>query len=186
MNSNTKILILVICAIFFFWINYRYRNLFIRTYNWFSGIPKMAIVFITIIAIVAPALLRNKAVEYFRDFLPVAVNRRLDVVSPKKNEIQQIDSKMEKSGEGIKKRVKTSQVRKVSEQLKKLVASNQSWHCKICNKMLDATYEVDHVISLEDGGDNNINNLRALCRNCHGKKTLRDNITRRYPDGKIY
>jgi len=81
--------------------------------------------------------------------------------------------------------VPTSKLRKVSDQLKKIVASQQRWNCKKCKNILDATYEVDHIIALEDGGNNDIQNLQALCRNCHGKKTMEDNIKRRYPDGKL-
>jgi len=62
--------------------------------------------------------------------------------------------------------------RKVTNLQKKYIGSQQGWRCKICKKQLDYTYEVDHIISLEDGGNNDINNLQALCRNCHGKKTL--------------
>ena len=135
-----------------------------------------------VIALFAPALLRNRAVDYFRDFLPDSVNKRLDNTTPKKQVASPAKPIVIPQRGG---KVKTSQVRKVSEQLKKLVASNQKWNCKSCNNMLDATYEVDHIISLEDGGDNNISNLRALCRNCHGKKTMTDNIRRRYPNGKL-
>ena len=35
--------------------------------------------------------------------------------------------------------------------------------------------EVDHVTRLEYGGQIN-NNLEALCRNCHGKKTAMENL----------
>ena len=66
--------------------------------------------------------------------------------------------------------------RKLSETSKKVVASNQMWSCKICNKMLDASYEVDHIKPLYKGGTNEINNLQALCRNCHGKKTIYDKL----------
>ena len=66
--------------------------------------------------------------------------------------------------------------RKLSETTKKLVASNQQWSCKMCNTMLDASYEVDHIIPLYKGGNNGINNLQALCRNCHGKKTINDKL----------
>ena len=66
--------------------------------------------------------------------------------------------------------------RNVSESKKKYVASNQQWKCKKCQSILDATYEVDHVVPLYKGGNNEVNNLEALCRNCHGKKTLLDRI----------
>jgi len=44
---------------------------------------------------------------------------------------------------------------------------------------------VDHIVALENGGDNNMNNLQALCRNCHGKKTMGDNMKRKYPNGQL-
>ena len=62
--------------------------------------------------------------------------------------------------------------RSVSETKKKYVAASQNWTCKKCNEKLEATFEVDHVIELQDGGTNNVDNLVALCRNCHGKKGM--------------
>ena len=62
--------------------------------------------------------------------------------------------------------------RSVSETKKKYVASSQNWKCKNCHEKLEATFEVDHVIELQDGGTNDIDNLVALCRNCHGKKGM--------------
>lgn len=175
MKSNGKIFLLILLAILFFWINYRYRNIFIRIYNWFSGIPKMMIVFFAIIALIAPALLRNNIViSYFSDYLPFKVKNTVNTLP--KTPIKPIMGG---------KRVKTSKIRKVSEQLKKSVAANQKWLCAICGELLQATYEVDHILALENGGDNNVNNLQALCRNCHGKKTMNDNLTKRYPNGKI-
>jgi hypothetical protein len=67
--------------------------------------------------------------------------------------------------------------RNVSESKKKFVASNQQWKCAGCNELLDATYEIDHINPLYKGGTNEVSNLKALCRNCHGKKTLMDRIS---------
>ena len=66
--------------------------------------------------------------------------------------------------------------RSVSETKKKYVASQQDWKCKHCKCKLPAWFEVDHVIRLEYGGSNNVDNLVALCRNCHGKKTAMENL----------
>ena len=66
--------------------------------------------------------------------------------------------------------------RSVSESKKKYVAAQQGWKCKKCAQTLTASYEVDHKIDLQFGGSNHVNNLRALCRNCHGEKTLHSKI----------
>jgi len=66
--------------------------------------------------------------------------------------------------------------RSVSETKKKYVASNQNWKCGKCNKQLNHTFEIDHKIRLEYGGTNEVDNLIALCRNCHGEKTAMENM----------
>ena len=65
--------------------------------------------------------------------------------------------------------------RNVTSLTKKMVASNQEWKCGTCSQILDYTYEIDHHIPLFKGGSNDVSNLIALCRNCHGKKTLLEN-----------
>tara|TARA_B110000444_G_scaffold43963_2_gene39902 strand:- start:6365 stop:6958 length:594 start_codon:yes stop_codon:yes gene_type:complete len=64
----------------------------------------------------------------------------------------------------------------VSETKKKYVAASQNWQCKHCHIKLPAWFEVDHVNKLEYGGSNNVDNLEALCRECHGKKTAMENL----------
>ena len=66
--------------------------------------------------------------------------------------------------------------RSVSESKKKYIASNQKWRCAHCNNLLDNTYEVDHIIALYRGGTNDLTNLEALCRNCHGVKTFKEKM----------
>jgi hypothetical protein len=66
--------------------------------------------------------------------------------------------------------------RSVSETKKKYVASMQDWKCGQCNKKLKHTFEVDHKIRLEHGGGNEVTNLVALCRECHGEKTSLENM----------
>ena len=64
----------------------------------------------------------------------------------------------------------------VSETKKKYVAAQQDWKCGDCGDKLDHTYEIDHKIRLEYGGGNDVQNLVALCRNCHGRKTASENM----------
>jgi hypothetical protein len=66
--------------------------------------------------------------------------------------------------------------RSVSETKKKYVASMQNWKCGECSKQLNAWFEVDHKVRLEYGGSNEVSNLVALCRECHGKKTAMENM----------
>jgi hypothetical protein len=66
--------------------------------------------------------------------------------------------------------------RSVSETKKKYIASCQDWKCGNCKSQLDHTFEIDHKIRLEYGGGNDVQNLIALCRNCHGRKTASENM----------
>jgi hypothetical protein len=66
--------------------------------------------------------------------------------------------------------------RSVSETKKKYVASSQEWKCGNCHQQLDHTFEIDHKLRLEYGGGNEVQNLIALCRNCHGRKTASENM----------
>ena len=183
MSPAFKVGIFVFLAIIFLLINTYYNGIIIRAYNWITGLPKMLLVFITLTIIFAPFLLKNnKAVDLCKDFLPDSISKRIDVINSTKVRAPIYTSNIQQS---MQHNTPTSKLRKVSDQLKKIVASQQHWNCKKCKNILDATYEVDHIIALEDGGNNDIHNLQALCRNCHGKKTMEDNIKRRYPDGKL-
>ena len=86
---------------------------------------------------------------------------------------QQYENRIMNSG-GVDTKVATK--RSVSETKKKFVAAQQNWHCGDCKKQLPAWFEVDHTIRLENGGSNHVNNLIALCRDCHGKKTAIENL----------
>lgn len=66
--------------------------------------------------------------------------------------------------------------RSVSETKKKFVASRQNWKCGDCGQQLNAWFEVDHKIRLEHGGSNHVDNLVAMCRECHGQKTTIENL----------
>ena len=66
--------------------------------------------------------------------------------------------------------------RSVGETKKKFVAARQGWKCKQCSQQLSAWFEIDHVVRLQNGGSNAIENLVALCRECHAAKTGFENI----------
>ena len=75
--------------------------------------------------------------------------------------------------------------RNVNESKKKYVAFGQRWICQKCNQILDAAYEIDHIIPLYKGGNNDVTNLEALCRNCHGKKTLKERTGEKHNDARV-
>lgn len=64
--------------------------------------------------------------------------------------------------------------RMVNGHLKKVVAAEQLWKCFLCHQLLSACFEVDHWIPLKKGGSNHRDNLVALCRECHGMKTIHE------------
>lgn len=66
--------------------------------------------------------------------------------------------------------------RAVTNLMKKKVAAEQKWKCDGCAETLDESYEVDHKLALFQGGTNDVENLVALCRNCHGKKTMAERL----------
>lgn len=80
------------------------------------------------------------------------------------------------SEQRILKSGKQTTKRSVSETKKKFVAARQNWHCGKCQKQLPAWFEVDHTVRLEHGGSNHVDNLVALCRDCHGEKTAMENL----------
>lgn len=71
---------------------------------------------------------------------------------------------------------KIYQRKRLGERIRKVVAASQKWRCHDCDELLTATFEVDHVIPVSQGGSNDLSNLNALCRNCHGERTSRQGI----------
>jgi hypothetical protein len=111
-----------------------------------------------------------KALNQYINVMPIDKNTK-DMISPflsyKQND--------ERGSDRLTQNSRTHK-RSVSETKKKFVASNQNWKCGDCKEKLTAWFEVDHTIRLDQGGSNDISNLIALCRNCHGKKTSLENI----------
>ena len=70
----------------------------------------------------------------------------------------------------------TREKRNVTGLMKKKVAADQQWKCGHCKTTLDATFEVDHIKALFNGGTNDQSNLVALCPNCHRKKTVAERL----------
>ena len=104
-----------------------------------------------------------------KDLLTPFLNASGHCVSPH-------DQKYERSSSRILSSGRKPNKRSVSETKKKFVASQQNWKCNKCENKLNHTFEVDHVKRLENGGTNEVSNLEALCRECHGQKTSFENF----------
>lgn len=76
--------------------------------------------------------------------------------------------------------------RNVTPGTKKLVAGRQRYMCAatvngyVCPlagmPFDEAGYEIDHILSLKDGGTNEPSNLQALCLMCHRVKSTRSSV----------
>jgi len=56
--------------------------------------------------------------------------------------------------------------------LKIRIMHYQNWHCLACWKPFCDIIEIDHKVSLGEGGDNKITNFQALHPECHRIKTF--------------
>ena len=54
----------------------------------------------------------------------------------------------------------------------KFIAAEQKWRCNMCHDLLTAHFDLDHIIPWSAGGRTTLDNLQALCTNCHRKKTM--------------
>lgn len=59
----------------------------------------------------------------------------------------------------------------IPEKTKFEIIREQDIKCNLCLTIMGGTYEIDHIIPLEQGGTNNKSNLQALCTQCHIFKT---------------
>ncbi len=55
--------------------------------------------------------------------------------------------------------------------VRKYVLERDRYRCQSCGQTnREITLEVDHVISLAQGGSNDMSNLQTLCRDCNQRK----------------
>ena len=160
MEANKKYMIFaVILFITLIFINFKFNNIIVKTYYYLKTIPKILMVGGTILFIVSPFLFKKKQENFIDNVLTVVENTTGQDLNIIKNFTPKFEGKHK---------------RNVSDKTKKYVAAQQQWKCKMCNGILDETYEVDHIKRLADGGSNEADNLQALCPNCHRKKTFHE------------
>ena len=64
----------------------------------------------------------------------------------------------------------TTKRKRVTPFISKKVAASQQFKCAMCGELLQEDWEVDHVLSLQRGGSNDLSNLQALHKRCHAYK----------------
>jgi len=168
-------LILIITALLAY--NTYYDNFIIKTFTTYQKYYKIAGIVVLGIGFYIMVQRNPKesintmnALNQYINVIPIDKHSK-DLITPFLNH----NTKEERSTNRLLQNSRTHK-RSVSETKKKFVASNQNWCCGDCKEKLPAWFEVDHKKRLDQGGSNDINNLVALCRNCHGKKTSLENI----------
>lgn len=75
------------------------------------------------------------------------------------------------------KRMSSAQWSKVRDKIMR----RDQWLCQTClsNGRLTEAKEVDHVKPLSLGGTDAADNLQALCKQCHGRKTAKESAAAR-------
>ena len=87
-------------------------------------------------------------------------------------EIQKINIRLEKTD------IKTKR-KKINKVTRQKIADKQENACGECKVALSPYFELDHIIGLQFGGTDEESNLMALCRECHGKKSIAENQYRK-------
>jgi len=64
-----------------------------------------------------------------------------------------------------------STVRRLNQTHRIHIMYSQKYRCGVCKVLLKPDCELDHVIALEEGGKDAVENLQALCVSCHSAKT---------------
>jgi len=59
----------------------------------------------------------------------------------------------------------------VTSAIRTQVAASQMWCCRICTEMLTGIFHIDHTVPLSFGGEDKLENVTALCVQCHAVKT---------------
>ena len=60
--------------------------------------------------------------------------------------------------------------KRVTPFISKKIAARQKFRCAMCKELLLEYWEIDHIISLQRGGSNDLSNLQALHKRYHAFK----------------
>jgi 5-methylcytosine-specific restriction endonuclease McrA len=109
-------------------------------------------------------IIEKKTKEHIHKFLEKEIKEQIHKILEKETEIKQ------KSCEKRK---------KISKDIRQQIAEKQENACGECKQILTPYFELDHIIGLQFGGTDDESNLMALCRECHGEKSVTENQCRK-------
>lgn len=66
------------------------------------------------------------------------------------------------------------------------IAYKSRYKCNSCDMLLPPTFEIDHIVELQDGGEDTYENCQALCPNCHAEKTRANVLRKDKAFAKVY
>ena len=76
--------------------------------------------------------------------------------------------------------------RHLPKQHRRNIIESQQNKCNTCSSELSDYYEIDHIIAMQFGGTDELNNLQALCCECHARKSRTENKKRQQIKDAIY
>ena len=177
---SIKLWIVIICSVVLYNI-YCEKNMFAK-FNKYKKYYKMSIVIIMgfgALSVVnkSPKMSYDnmKTLKEFIQVMPIDRQSK-DILTPFLSSDSNSSSREQSSMRKLETSGSKGTKRSVSDTKKKYVASQQNWTCIKCDQTLNHTFEVDHKVRLEYGGTNEVSNLEALCRECHGQKTSFENF----------
>ena len=68
--------------------------------------------------------------------------------------------------------------RKIKSSIRKEIVDKQSNKCRKCYNPLNQYFQIDHIVAIQFGGTDEMDNLQALCSNCHLEKSCIENKVR--------
>jgi predicted restriction endonuclease len=177
--------IVLVVGIILFIINHKYDGIIMRLYGYASKLPQFIAIAAAFVTLIFPSLTRDSDLTNFNvaNIANNVNNANYNIINDYLNFGKTVDNSKNNYNKNKSKNSNNSNnniTRNVSESVKKHIAAQQQWRCADCLSLLPATYEVDHIKPLYQGGNNSMANLQALCRNCHGKKTLLDRISNNF------
>jgi hypothetical protein len=90
-----------------------------------------------------------------------------------------LEPSMQSYFHGLQQYTKKKTKRLLSRSLRIEIAYRQQYACQACGLFpLPPTFEVDHIVEIQDGGRDVADNLQALCVACHRDKTRLNRLSK--------